>query len=315
MASGGQLLYKGWVPLQTIPASEGKDTMTTWLIANPKAGDGQRGADFWSQRLNDAGVTGLEICDLEDLGWMQRVQSGDRVLAAGGDGSVNRAAALCLDTGATLGILPSGTANDFARNLGLPEDPVALCELIASGKTHWLDVARFDDQIFLNVAHIGLGTWPVRESSGQTKRLLGRFSYVATLLRRVTDKRGFRAIIECENGTVAGRWLSIAVATGAFFGGGNEIPEASANDGQLDIVAVKPRSLLRLLLTFLRVRILRRSPGHTDTVVHLKSPWCRVVTRKPKTVTADGDVAGKTPLDVTCQPGCLNVICEQVVST
>ncbi|TBW49525.1 YegS/Rv2252/BmrU family lipid kinase [Marinobacter halodurans] len=289
--------------------------MTTWLIANPKAGDGQRGAGFWQERLARAGVTGLTVCDFDQDDWMERVSADDRVLAAGGDGSVNRAASLCLRTGATLGILPSGTANDFARNLGLPDDPTALCELVASGRTHWLDVAGFDDQIFLNVAHIGLGTWPVRESSSQTKRLLGRFSYVATLLRKVRDKRGFRAVIECESGVVAGRWLSIVVATGAFFGGGNEIPEASANDGQLDIVAVKPRSLMRLFLTFLRVRIFRRSPGQTDTVVHLKSPWCRIDTHKPKTVTADGDVAGKTPLDVTCRPGCLKVICEQVVCT
>lgn len=289
--------------------------MTNWLIANPKAGDGQRGASFWQQRLEDAGITDLEICDLDDQSWMSRVKSGDRVLAAGGDGSVNRAAVLCLETGAILGVLPSGTANDFARNLALPDEPAELCELIAGGETHWVDVAAFDDRIFLNVAHIGLGTWPVRESSNQTKRLLGRFSYAATLFKRITSKRGFRALIVSESGSVTGRWLSVAIATGAFFGGGNEIPEASANDGQLDIVAVKPRSLWRLLMTFVTVRILRRTPRQTDTMVHLKSPWCEVKTRTAKTVTADGDVAGKTPLSITCRHHCLQVLCREVVST
>lgn len=289
--------------------------MVNWLIANPKAGDGTRDACFWQATLENAGVGDIECVSLKDRSWMSRIQSGDQVLAAGGDGSVNQAAVLCLETGATLGVLPSGTANDFARNLDLPVDPDALCRLVASGETHWVDVAAFNDRIFLNVAHIGLGTWPVRESSNQTKRLLGRFSYAATLFKRILSKRGFRASIVCQSGNVSGRWLSLAIATGAFFGGGNEIPEASANDGQLDIVAVKPHSLLRLLMTFIAVRLLKRAPRQSDTVVHLKSPWCEIQTRKTKTVTADGDIAGETPLSVICRPHCLQVICEDVVRT
>lgn len=291
------------------------DFMTTWLMANPKAGDNSRDRDFWAEHLKEVGITDFRACDLGDQSWMKEVGRDDRVLAAGGDGSVNCAARLCLDTGATLGILPSGTANDFARNLGLPDDPKALCELIASGTTEWIDVAQFDDQIFLNVAHVGLGTWPVRESSNQTKRLFGRFSYGVTLLRKVMVQRGFRAAIQCDQGAVAGRWLTIAVATGAFFGGGNTIPEASANDGQLDIVAVRPKSIIRLFFTFLVVRLMGRSPHRASTVVQLKSTWCKIQTHRPKTVTADGEIAGKTPLDVICKPGCLRVICKEIVST
>lgn len=289
--------------------------MTTWLMANPKAGDNSRDRDFWTAHLREAGVTEFRVCDLGDQAWMKEVTREDRVLAAGGDGSVNSAARLCLDTGATLGILPSGTANDFARNLGLPEDPESLCRLIASGTTEWLDVAQFGDQIFLNVAHVGLGTWPVRESSSEVKRRFGRFAYAMMLMRKVVGQRGFRAAIQCESGAVAGRWLTIAVATGAFFGGGTAIPEASANDGQLDIVAVRPKSIIRLLAAFLIVRIRGKSPQRASTVVQLKSPWCKIQTHKPKTVTADGEIAGKTPLNVVCKPGCLRVICNEVVST
>ncbi|WP_111496206.1 MULTISPECIES: diacylglycerol/lipid kinase family protein [Marinobacter] len=290
--------------------------MTDWLIANPAAGDGQRGADFWCEHLARVGIEQPEVCDLDNQAWVERVSADDRVLAAGGDGSVNAAAQICLRTGASLGILPSGTANDFARNLQLPESPEAQCELIASGETRLVDAAEMARSgIFLNVAHVGLGTWPVRDSSKQAKRFLGRFSYAATLLGRAMDKRGFRAVIECESGKVMGRWLSVAIATGAFFGGGSSIPDASADDGQLDIVAVKPRSLWKLFLAFLCVRLLRRSPNQTETIVHLKSPWCELRTRKPKTVTADGEVVGKTPLSIRCRPSCLRVCCHQVVHT
>lgn len=289
--------------------------MTYWLISNPKAGDGERGRDFWLKALAGAGILEPECVDLNDLGWAGRVQPGDVLMVAGGDGSVNMGARLCLDSGATLAVLPSGTANDFARNLSLPEEPSALCALIAEGETQQVDVAEYGNTLFLNVAHIGLGTLPAREAEGTGKKLFGRFSYGLELLRKLNARRGFKAEIRCGNGCVKGRWLTIAIACGAFFGGGNEIPEASADDGQLDIIAVKPRPIPQLLLTFLMVRFSGRAPKRTSTMIHLKGQRCSVHTHKHKTVTADGDEAGETPLTVVCRPGCLTVVGQTVVST
>ncbi|MGO1232553.1 MAG: diacylglycerol/lipid kinase family protein [Marinobacter sp.] len=289
--------------------------MTYWLVTNPKAGGGERGRAFWLEHLAEAGITNPECCDFEQQDWTEKICAGDIVIVAGGDGSVNQGARLCRQKGATLAVLPSGTANDFARNLGLPEQPEALCELIANGVSQQVDVADYGQGIFLNVAHVGLGTLPARESGGTEKRLFGRFSYLIKLMRRVNARRGFRATIRCDQGLMKGRWLSIAVANGAYFGGGSEIPEGSADDGHLDVIAVRPRSLVQLLTAFLMVRLSRHSPGRKDTIVHLKGTRCTVRTGKPKTITADGDVIGKTPLDVTCLPGSLSVIGREVVST
>ncbi len=282
--------------------------MTYWLLANSKAGDGQRGRGFWLEHLAIAGVTAPECRDIDDDRWPAEVRAGDVVMMAGGDGSANYGARVCLERQAVLAVLPSGTANDFARNIGLPEDPDELCRLIRYGPSRRLDIASFGDRVFLNVAHIGLGTLPARESGGAAKKVLGRFSYVAELLRRLNARRGFRAEIRCGKGYVRGRWLSIAVANGAYFGGGHEIPEAAPDDGNLEVIAVRPRPLAQLLLTFVMVRLNREAPTRTSTLVHLKGKQCSVRTRKPKTVTADGDIAGKTPLEVTCQHQSLQVI-------
>lgn len=289
--------------------------MTYWLVCNPKAGTGDRGRDFWLSHLAAAGIRHPRCCDFDDQAWTGELQPGDVVMVAGGDGSVNRGAGICRQTGATLAVLPSGTANDFARNLALPEKPEALCQLIARGTTQKVDVAAYRDGIFLNVAHIGLGTLPARKSRGPEKKLLGQFSYLAELVRWLNARRGFHATIQCGKGHVKGRWLSVAVSSGAYFGGGNEIPQASANDGQLDVIAVRPRPLLQLLFTFVMVRLSRQSPRRTSTLVHLKGEQCQVQTRKAKTVTADGDVVSKTPLDVRCDRASLNVIAATVVST
>ncbi|WP_417516793.1 diacylglycerol/lipid kinase family protein [Marinobacter sp.] len=289
--------------------------MTYWLVANPEAGDGQKGRAFWLEMLGNAGIISPECCDFRDQNWKDRVHPDDVVMVAGGDGSVNAGARLCLERNAILAVLPSGTANDFARNLALPQEPEAVCRLVKQGVTQMIDVAEFGDRLFLNVAHVGLGTLPARESQGSAKKLLGRFSYGVELLRSVRAKRGFHAEITCDQAFVSGRWLSIAVASGAFFGGGNEIPQATADDGLLDVIAVKPRPLVQLILTFLMVRFNGRSPNRTSTVVHLKGKRCDVLTSRPKTVTVDGDEAGKTPLHVICRKHCLRVIGASVVGT
>ncbi|HTN32708.1 MAG TPA: diacylglycerol kinase family protein [Marinobacter sp.] len=289
--------------------------MTYWLISNSKAGDGKRGRDFWLAALARAGICDPECVDFSNLGWAKQIQPGDVLLVAGGDGSVNTGARLCLDNQATLAVLPSGTANDFARNLNLPEQPDPLCALIAEGKTQKVDVAEYGQNLFLNVAHIGLGTLPVREAEPTEKKLFGRFSYGLQLLRKLNARRGFKAEIRCGEGYASGRWLSIAIACGAFFGGGNEIPEAAANDGLLNVIAVKPRSIPQLLLAFLQVRFNRRVPKSTRTLVRLRGQTCTIHTSRHKTVTADGDEAGTTPLTVNCRPGCLSVIGQTIIRT
>jgi YegS/Rv2252/BmrU family lipid kinase len=296
--------------------SEFNHPMQYWLAVNKKAGKENNDGDvYWCEKLTAAGVDPIIPCGFDDLGWTQSVTVGDCIIAAGGDGSVNRAAAICRERDAILAILPTGTANDFARNLWLPSDPDQIARLIASMQWRWVDVAELNGLIFLNVAHIGLATLPARYVAPSSKQWLGRFSYAATLLKRLGAQRGFHASIQCDTGYLKGRWLSISVATGAFYGGGQQIPQASANDGQLDIVAVRPRSLLSLVTTFAIMRLLRRAPRKHSTVVHLKSSHCHIQTSNPKTVTADGEVFAKTPINVTCLPGSLAVVCEKIVET
>jgi len=289
--------------------------LTYWLVSNPNAGAKGCGLEFWLSHLAEAGIREPRCCSFQDTDWQEELDAGDVLMIAGGDGSVNLGAHLCLQTGATLAILPSGTANDFARNLDLPESPASLCRLIAEGIAQRVDVADFGQSIYLNVAHVGVGTLPAREARKSDKRLLGRFSYGMNFLRRVNARRGFRARIRCDQGVVTGRWLSVAVANGAFFGGGSEIPETSADDGCLSVVAVRPRPLIQLLVTFVLVQVVRQSPRRTSTLVHLKGRHCVIETGKPKTVTADGEVVGKTPLEVTSRPASLRVIGREVVTT
>lgn len=282
--------------------------MRHWLIANAKAGNGAKQRGYWQRCLAHAGLHDLEIRCLDD-GWEDAIAPSDRVLVAGGDGTVSQAARGCLARGATLGILPSGTANDFARNLDLPADPAALCRLMAAAPARRIDVARVNDALFLNVVHVGLGTLPVTQASPRLKRYLGRFSYLAVLMRQMGLRRGFKAEIHHADGRVTGRWLSIAVASGAYFGGGQRIPEASPHDGKLTVVAVRPRPWWQLMRAFVITRLTGVPPRHDDAVVHLDLTECRLRLSRRHLVTADGETLGRfAALDFHADPASLEVI-------
>lgn len=285
--------------------------MRYWLIANTRAGGGGRGADFWRPRLERAGITALQIHDLAEDDWEMALAADDTVLVAGGDGSVNRAARACHACGAILGVLPSGTANDFARNLNLPEDSDALCRVIARAREERVDVGWLDDQLFLNVVHVGLGTLPATQASTRLKRWLGRFSYAAVLpqLRRLGLMRGFKAVIDMDDERLEARWLSLAIASGAFFGGGSKVPGASARDGRLTLVAVRPRPWWRLLWTFLLTRLRGRPPEDDDSVLQYATDACHIRLGHQRRVTADGELLGKvSELKIRIDKAALRVI-------
>ncbi|SDK15439.1 diacylglycerol/lipid kinase family protein [Billgrantia gudaonensis] len=285
--------------------------MHFWLIANAKAGDGSRGQAFWLDHLRQAGLTNVTLCDLGDDDWESQVRPGDRVLVAGGDGSVSRLARVCLEREATLGVLPSGTANDFARNLSLPEDPEALCRLMISGAPRRVDVAWIGEHLFLNVVHIGLGTLPTTQASPRLKQWFGRFSYLAVLLRKLKLQRGFKATIEHAEGRSRERWLTIAIASGAYFGGGQRIPNASLTDGRLTLAAIRHGSLPRLLRLLLITRFTSQPLENEEAVLTLAPTDCRIRLAQHKLVTADGERLGRfKELRFTTTPRALSVIGE-----
>ncbi len=263
-----------------------------YLIANSTAGSGKDGR-YWSHRLAQAGVkpVGDVVTDAEQL---PQLTDQDRLVVAGGDGTLSRFVPLCIENGCTLGVLPSGTGNDFARGLGIPLDDAAACDVVAQGVVRTIDLGIFGDKTFLNVAHIGLGSAISRDVTSAQKNYWGRFTYLRKVIERINGRRGFRATVRCGGTTRRGRWLEIAVANGQSFGGGHTIPDASPADGLLDVAAVRPRSLARLLVAWLRTRLLDAEPAD-NTLVSLRGQSCEVTGCRRLAVSADGEMLGHVP--------------------
>jgi YegS/Rv2252/BmrU family lipid kinase len=281
--------------------------VTTFLIVNPAAGQDLQTATLWRERLRAAGVEPEASFDLRRDPWAERLGPDDLAIVAGGDGSVSSVAERCVTSNAVLGVLPRGTANDFAVGLGIPDDVDGACGVVATGTERRVDVGRVDDKLFLNVAHVGLGAEVAKTTVDEHKHRWRRFSYLRTLIDEIRAHRGFHARVRCDGSEVTGRWLEIAVANGTSFGGGHRIGQAIIDDGFLHVVAVRPRPLHRLVLARLRMALRGLSPAD-DTVVVMRCRHCRITPRRPQHLTADGEDLGEAPADFSIQERVLRVM-------
>lgn len=178
----------------------------------------------------------------------------ETVVAGGGDGTVNEiAAALAMLPAATrpvLGILPLGTANDFATSADIPEEAEAALRLAILGKAVMIDIARVNQhRYFINMATGGFGTRITSETPEKLKSALGGVSYLIHGLTRVDALKPDNCQIEGSGFFWKGDALVIGIGNGRQAGGGQRLcPGALVNDGQLDISIVTTQELLTTVL-------------------------------------------------------------------
>lgn len=231
----------------------------------------------------------------------------DRVIVAGGDGTLHGALEPLLDTGLALGILPLGTANDLARSLGLPRQPLAAADVIGAGRRQRIDVGRVNGCPFFNAASIGLGVKVTRELSGsRIKERWGPFSYARALLAAMRDSRAFRVRISVDHGSEVEYSLQITVGNGRYYGGGMTIAAgARVDDGRLFLYSIRPQPFWRLarLLPALR----RGRHGDYPEVLMRVAPRLRVETTAPMPITADGELCARTPALFEVEPAAIPV--------
>ncbi len=178
----------------------------------------------------------------------ESVESGaTRVIAGGGDGTLNLVASALVGDAqskptATLGVLPLGTANDFARGCGLPSDDLVECLRIAATREgRLIDVAKMNESYFINVASLGLGAEITATTPTALKSALGGAAYSLVGLLKVLKLTPYTGTLTVPGGeSQAGSMLFAAVGNSHFAGGGFDVaPHAELDDGLLDLVMIR----------------------------------------------------------------------------
>ena len=217
------------------------------LTANPQSGGGFDPEPL-AHAMREQGAE-VEVCGCE-TGDLERIAASrpDRIAVAGGDGTIGSAAELAGRLRVPLAVIATGTANDFARTNGLPEDPLEAARFAATGaRTRELELGRLaDGRPFVNAASAGLAANAARHAS-PFKRVLGPLAYAAGALRAATTEEPMRCSLRVDGETrfEGGAWQLIVAVTGAF-GGGSAIGTADPGDGVLDVTILPAGSRLAL---------------------------------------------------------------------
>lgn len=162
-------------------------------------------------------------------GTLDRVLAGghDLVVVGGGDGTVSYAAGRVAGTNVILGVLPLGTANDFARTMEIPNNLAEACATVAGGKVVDIDLGQANGAPFLNVASVGLSVAVTEALSLRLKRYIGPLAYSIVTLTAYARHKPFRARHEFPEGDQEplelDDLLQVAVGNGRHYGGGNTV--------------------------------------------------------------------------------------------
>jgi len=258
------------------------------LIANEGSGGGLAPeAVAEALRAHGAEVTVHPLAEREGAA----AEAVDRIVVAGGDGSIGPAAELAGSLGVPLAVIPAGTANDFARAHDLPRDRAAAIALAVQGeRTERLELGRLGGRPFVNVVSAGLA--PVAARHARThKRRLGALAYLVGAAQAGLTAQPVRCAVRAGDRTVyeGATWQVIVSVSGAF-GGGSRVEDADPHDGRLHLTVVPAGSRLGLLR---RAAGLRRGditdqPG----VVQAEAPEFELVLEDGAEVNLDGEVCG-----------------------
>lgn len=289
--------------------------MRRLFIINPKSGNGTA-AKKWPGYAGNPAVTEWQWTDAP--GHARRLASEaadsgfESVVAVGGDGTVNEVIDGILETPLearpSLGILPGGTGDDFARSLGCPLDWNDALASICAGGTRMVDIGSatggFGIRAFGIAAFVGAATQMASDANERGKVARGIWGYLPFLARAAR----FRSVVgvDTDSGSWRGPALSVLVANAPRGGGGIHVcPPAALDDGLLDVVVVEAIPLLhvvRVLIALARGRHLNLPFVH-----HWK---CRTATLSGENVALalDGEIVGELPVELSVLPGALRVI-------
>jgi diacylglycerol kinase (ATP) len=218
----------------------------------------------------------------------------DFVILGGGDGSLNAGLDALVQTNRPVAILPLGTANDFARTVGIPTKLEDACDLIEKGNTKKVDVGRVNGKYYLNAASLGMSTDVTRLLDKKRKRFFGVFAYLFVAIIAIWKARRFSAEFIHDGGRFHARVVQIIVGNGRYYGGGMTISEnASLNDGMLDVVCLETEKWWQILRLFPALRSGKYLSFHKVTTLRTKT--LQVTTQVPKSVSTDGEFTTATP--------------------
>ncbi|MCL2223824.1 MAG: YegS/Rv2252/BmrU family lipid kinase [Defluviitaleaceae bacterium] len=288
------------------------------LIYNPFSGDRRfkDALDSCAEIFFDAGylTNTIRVTTEETMETaIAELTNEDALVISGGDGTVNMAINAMKRNGKTtpLGIIPAGTANDFASFLEIPKEPRQAAEAIANGYVISADLGCANGQYFNNVCGGGLFINVSHSLTGDNlaKSIFGKLAYYIKGLGQLPNITPLPLRITTDSATYEEDFALFLVLNSGGCGGFNKIsPNASINDGYLDFVAFRAMAMKDIAGLFLKILAGEHLEDHRVLFSHETSVSIEYLGTDPISTDVDGEPGPEMPLKITCEKGGLNLL-------
>jgi len=280
------------------------------VIVNPVAGNLDTSRD-WQERLESI-VRDCPIrvtshpSEAEALARRAAQEGFSRVVAAGGDGTVNQVANGIAGSTAALGLLPLGTVNVFAMELGLPANDLKLCwDIIKAADIRLVDLPSANRKCFVQLAGVGLDAQVVKETSLALKRSFGPLSYLISAAQ-IAARQPPKLFVESDNAPVD-EGSFVLVGNGRLYGGPFPFfKHAVINDGLFDVVVFKRLGYLEIV-KYLQ-DVVFSSDIRVPEVEYFQTRRLRITSHQDVPVEVDGELAGNCPVEFRIKKKGLRVL-------
>ncbi|NUT01604.1 MAG: YegS/Rv2252/BmrU family lipid kinase [Sphingomonas sp.] len=273
----------------------------------------RRGADLFAEAREKLAAAGIELLEArkcksaKTMGTAVRraLKNAPMVIVGGGDGSLSSNVDDFVGTDVVFAVLPLGTANSFARTIGMPLDLDGAVEVIAEGEPRKIDVGCINGDYFLNAAAMGLAPKVAESVPHGLKRKLGRLGYLIWAGWSAANFRAFR--VKLEDGKRTHRmWATeVRIANGRYHGGIELIENADLKSGEIVVQVVTGRSVAKLGWSYFASAT--KLKARRQTVREFVSSEFRLSTRPQMKVSIDGEIGAETPLEISAMPDAVTI--------
>jgi diacylglycerol kinase (ATP) len=233
----------------------------------------------------------------------------DTVITLGGDGTVNEAINGLAEQShrPTLGIIPLGTINDFARALHIPLDPFQAISLLEEENIRGVDIGKIDEGYFANVLAVGSIAEASYSVTAEQKTRLGSIAYFMEGAKSFISGDSIQLKVEHENGTWEGdTFLLLAALTNSVGGFESLAPDADVNDGKFHVFIIKKMSIPRIASII--PSLLKGELKESEEVEYVRTSYLNVSSTKGHIVNIDGEEGQALPFHAKVLPVHLNII-------
>lgn len=286
------------------------------MIYNPTSGEGtitdkledivklhqDEGFDLLLREINGE-------LDLETV-LMELNDDFSHIMVAGGDGTVNILinSLIGLNIDIPIGVIPSGTANDFASHIGMPHDVLEACRRILSSKPKKIDIGKINNKYFINVASMGLFTDVSQKTDQTLKNTIGKTAYFLKGIQEIPNFKKIPIKLKAKEFNYEGDVYVVLIFNGNSAGSMNIAYNADLADGKLDVIILNPESLLDIFPLFMKL-IMKKNLTGVAGLTYFQTDELSIETDiSDLTTDIDGEWGPILPLEILCMKDRLEIL-------